>query len=51
MDYRTAKEPSKEFSLLGSQSLSKGVLSNDFATVDVREDYAILSHPKRQCGG
>ena len=28
-----------------------GVLSNDFAAVDVREDCAILSHPKRQCGG
>ena len=33
-------------SLLGSQSLFMGVLSDDFATVDLREDYANLSLPK-----
>ena len=27
------------------------VFSDDFATVDVREDCAILCHPKRQSGG
>ena len=43
---RTAKEPSKEQSLLGSESLTMGVLSDDFATVDLREDYANLSLPK-----
>ena len=33
-------------SLLGSQTLYIGVLSDDFATVDLREDYANLSLPK-----
>ena len=32
--------------LPGSESLSMGVLSDDFATVDFREDYANLSLPK-----
>ena len=40
-----AKEPSKEISLLGFESLTMGVLSDDFA-VDFREDYANLSLPK-----
>ena len=43
---RTAKEPSKEQSLLGSRMVSMGVLSDDFAAVDLREDYANLSLPK-----
>ena len=33
-------------SLLGSQFVYIGVFSDDFATVDVREDYANLSLPK-----
>ena len=41
-----AKEPSKEISLLGFESLTMGVLSDDFAAVDFREDYANLSLPK-----
>ena len=40
---QTAKEPSKEQSLLGSRFVSMGVFSNDFAAVDVREE---LCYPK-----
>ena len=43
---QTAKEPSKDKSLLGSQFVYIGILSDDFATVDFREDYANLSLPK-----
>ena len=32
--------------MLGSQFVYMGVLSDDFATVDLREDYANLSLPK-----
>ena len=32
--------------MLGSESYTMGVFSNDFAAVDVREDYANLSLPK-----
>ena len=39
MLHRTEKEPSKEMqSLLGSKSFSIGVLSDDFAAVDFREE-------------
>ena len=41
-----SKRAEKEQSLLDSESLSMGVLSDDFATVDLREDYANLSLPK-----
>ena len=34
------------FSLPDSRMVSMGVLSDDFATVDLREDYANLSLPK-----
>ena len=44
----TAKEPRKETSLLSSQFVYIGVLSDDFAAVDFREDYANLSLPKEQ---
>ena len=40
------KEPSKELTLPDSRMVSMGVLSDDFATVDLREDYANLSLPK-----
>ena len=36
----------RKLSLLSSQSAFMGVLSDDFATVDLREDYANLSLPK-----
>ena len=36
------------FFLPDSQSLSIGVLSDDFATVDLREDYATIADPKKQ---
>ena len=32
--------------MLGSQFVYMGILSDDFATVDLREDYANLSLPK-----
>ena len=38
MPQRQQKEPSKGLSLLDSQNLFMGVLSDDFATVDVREE-------------
>ena len=40
------KEPSKGLTLPDSRMVSMGVLSDDFATVDLREDYANLSLPK-----
>ena len=36
----------RNFPLLDSRMVSMGVLSDDFATVDLREDYANLSLPK-----
>ena len=42
------KEPSKETPLLDSQMVSMGVLSDDFATVDVREELCYHSRPKKQ---
>ena len=33
--------------MLGSQSLSMGILSDDFATVDVREELCYHSRPKK----
>ena len=38
-----SKEPRRKQSLLDSESLTMGVLSEDFAAVDLREDYANLS--------
>ena len=52
--YRRAKRACKQKksrarkqSLLGSQFVYIGVLSDDFAAVDLREDYANLSLPKK----
>ena len=45
---RTAKEPSKEQSLLGSQFVYIGVISDDFATVDFREELYYHSRPKKR---
>ena len=44
---QTAKEPSKETTLLGSQFVYIGVLSNDFAAVDIREELCYHSRPKK----
>ena len=44
--FQTAKEPSKEQTLLGSQTLYMGIFSNDFAAVDVREELCYHSRPK-----
>ena len=44
---QTAKEPGKEQSLLGSQYLLMGVFSNDFATVDFREELCYHSRPEK----
>ena len=41
-----AKEPSKDHFLTRLSKSIMGVLSDDFATVDLREDYANLSLPK-----
>ena len=40
------KKPSKEHFLTRLSKSIMGVLSDDFATVDLREDYANLSLPK-----
>ena len=40
------KRAEQGISLLDSGIVSMGVLSDDFATVDLREDYANLSLPK-----
>ena len=45
--YRTEKEPSKEQTLLGSQFVYMGVLSDDFSAVDVREELCYHSRPKK----
>ena len=42
------EKPSKETALLGSQFISIGVFSDDFATVDVREGLCYHSRPKKQ---
>ena len=42
------KEPSKENSLLGPASLLMDVFSDDFATVDFREELCYHSRPKKQ---
>ena len=44
--YMRKKSRARELTLPDSQSLSMGVFSDDFATVDLREDYANLSLPK-----
>ena len=46
MPYRQQKSQARKTSMLGSQFVYMGVLSDDFATVDLREDYANLSLPK-----
>lgn len=43
----TAKEPSKERTLLGSQFVYIGVLSDDFAAVDVREELCKTKPPEK----
>ena len=45
----TAKEPSK--GMLGFQFVYIGVLSDDFADVDLREELCYHSRPKKQFGG
>ena len=45
---RTAKEPSKEQSLLGSQFVYIGVISDDFTAVDFREELCYHSRPKKR---
>ena len=44
--YKRQKSRARNFLLLDSRMVSMGVLSDDFATVDLREDYANLSLPK-----
>ena len=44
--YKRQKSRARNFPLLDSRMVSMGVLSDDFATVDLREDYANLSLPK-----
>ena len=47
MPHRQQKSRARELSLLGSQSLFMGVFSNDFATVDVREELCYHSRPEK----
>ena len=44
--YKRKMSRARNFPLLDSRMVSMGVLSDDFATVDLREDYANLSLPK-----
>ena len=44
--YKRKKSRARNIYLLDSRMVSMGVLSDDFATVDLREDYANLSLPK-----
>ena len=44
---QTAKEPSKENTLLGSRMVSMGVFSNDVAAVDFREELCYHSRPEK----
>ena len=46
--HRDSKRAEKEQSLLDSESLSMGVLSDDFAAVDFREELCYHSRPKKQ---
>lgn len=46
--HRQQKSRARKLSLLGSESIFMGVFSDDFATVDFRENYANLSLPKKQ---
>ena len=48
MPYRQQKNRARKQSLLDSESLSLGVLSDDFAAVDVREELCYHSRPKKQ---
>ena len=43
-----SKEPRRKQSLLDSESLTMGVLSEDFAAVDFREEICYHSRPKKQ---
>ena len=43
----TQQKPSKDQPLLGSQSLFIGVLSDDFAAVDVREELCKTKPPEK----
>ena len=42
------KSRARKLSLLSSQSIYMGVFSDDFATVDVREELCYHSRPKKQ---
>ena len=46
MAYKRQKSRARELTLPDSRMVSMGVLSDDFAAVDLREDYANLSLPK-----
>ena len=48
MPHRRQKSRAKKQSLLGSQFVYIGVLSDDFAAVDVREELCYHSRPKKQ---
>lgn len=48
MPYRQQKSRARKQSLLGSQFVYIGVLSDDFAAVDVREELCYHSRPKKQ---
>ena len=48
MPHRWQKSRARKQSLLGSQFVYIGVLSDDFAAVDVREELCYHSRPKRQ---
>ena len=47
MPYRQQKNRARKTSLLGSQFVYMGVLSDDFAAVDVREELCYHSRPKK----
>ena len=48
MPHRRQKSRARKQSLLGSQFVYIGVLSDDFAAVDVREELCYHSRPKKQ---
>ena len=47
MPHRQQKSRARKSSLLSSKNLSMGVFSNDFATVDVREELCYHSRPEK----
>ena len=48
MPYRQHKSQARKTSMLGSQFVYMGVLSDDFAAVDVREELCYHSRPKKR---